>query len=110
MKNYVYEGDEIVLNVGTGKTSGTPVAVGNIVGVLLTDSDSDGNATVVTRGVFSLPVKGSDGTNNVAVAVGDKLYIKNGVISKDASGVFFGYALGTVTAGATETIEVKVNC
>jgi len=110
MRNYVYEGDEIVLNVGTGKTAGTPVAVGNIVGVLLIDSDADGNATVVTRGVFKLPVKANDGTAGVDVAVGDKLYIKDGVISKDSSGVFFGYALGSVAADLTETIEVKVNC
>ncbi len=110
MRNYVHSGERIYLTVGTDVKAGDPVAVGQIVGVALNDADASGGTVVITRGVFRLPVKGNDGTADVDVAVGDQLYIKDGVISKDSSGVPFGYALGTVAAGATTEIEVKVNC
>ena len=112
MRNYVSEGVDIYLPVGEGKTAGTPVAVGEIVGVCVVDADPGGGATVRTKGIFLLPVKGSDGTNDVAVAVGDRLYIdpSTGEISKNSSKVPFGLALGEVAAGSTETIEVRVSC
>lgn len=107
-KNYVQDGINLWLPVGAGVKSGTPVAVGEIVGVALTDADENGYATVQTSGVFRLSVVGNDGTNNVAVSVGDALYLKDGTISKDSSGVLFGYALEAVTSGATAEIPVKI--
>ena len=109
-KNFVQEGKVLSLPVGTGVKSGAPVAVGDIVGVALTDADGDGYASVQTYGVFLLPVTGSDGTNNAAVSVGDALYLKDGTISKDTTGVLFGYALDAVGAGETKEIPVKVAC
>ena len=62
------------------------------------------------KGVYRLPVTGRNQVPaDAAVAVGDKLYIDDAEaqLNKDFTlGKFFGYALGTVTAGATTTIPV----
>ena len=70
--NYVSDGEQIQLNVGTGKKAGDPIAIGNIRGICLSDADTDGNAAVVTKGIVNLSVKGWDGAANAAVAVGDR--------------------------------------
>ena len=91
--------------------SGAPVVVGQIPAVALTDTNTDGNVTIKTDGVFALSVKGVDGSGNSAVAVGDILYhtaADTPVLNKKTSGVRFGYALEAVTSGATKTIKVKV--
>lgn len=63
-----------------------------------------------TRGVYRLPVTGRNQVPaDAAVALGDKLYIDDAEaqLNLDATlGKFFGYALGTVVAGATTTIPV----
>lgn len=117
--NYVSEGKAIVLNVGTDKKSGDPVAVGEIVGVCLVDADANGDATVATEGIFNLSVvaQNYDTTNSVyvdeAIAVGDALYYdatgQTPVINKNSAGTLFGYALEAVAAGATATIPVKLS-
>jgi hypothetical protein len=57
----------------------------------------------------NLSVKGADGVGNSAVAVGDALYKDGTEINKDVTnGKKIGYALGTVTSGATATIEVAL--
>ena len=104
----------INLAVPAGIVSGDPVSVGFIVGVAQTTRDSSGNATIKIQPTWavSIPVIGqttiSSPVTNSAVAVGDKLYVDNTTktISKDATGKFFGYALGTVLSGATTTITV----
>lgn len=96
--------------------SGNPVLLGQIPGVALTDEGEGGNAsgevTIDTGGIYNLSVQGVNNSGNSAVAVGDILYYEAGQtppINKDGtSGVRFGYALGTVDAGATATIAVKV--
>ena len=104
--------DSTPLSLGVASTvvSEDPVLVGEIVGVALTDyRASDGKATVATRGVFNLSVKGVNDAGNVAVAAGDALYFVSGdtpKISKKKSGAFFGYAMAAVTSGATATIAV----
>jgi len=107
--NYIQQGDILDLTVAD-KKSGDPVAVGEIVGVALNDTDDDGEVRVKTSGVFNLAVTGKDASNtNVAVNIGDAIYYDNGVLNKDATnGVLFGYALGAVAAGATATIPVKI--
>lgn len=117
--NYVSEGHAIVLNVGTGKLSGDPVVVGELVGVCLTDADANGDATVATMGVFRLEVvaQNYDSVNAVyvdeAINVGDALYYDASgttpVINKNSAGVLFGYALEPVAAGLTATIPVKLS-
>lgn len=90
--------------------SGDPVLCGQIPGVALTAKDTAGNNTVALDGAFLLSVKGTTGSDS-AVAVGDAIYYVTGntpKLSKTTSGVLFGYALGTVGAGATATIAVEV--
>jgi predicted RecA/RadA family phage recombinase len=90
-------------------SSGDPVAVGEITGVALIDTDADGNVVVDTKGVYDLSVKGIDGTGDSAVAIGDKLYYSSGdtpKINKKNATIFFGYALEAIASGATDTIMV----
>lgn len=103
--------DVLELPVPVGYVSGDPVVVGGITGVCLTSRDVDGNALVQIKGapIFTLTVNGVDGAGNSAVAIGDKLYFVEAdpiKISKKATGVFYGYALGTVAAGASAAIKV----
>ena len=111
-KNFVQEGRYLFLNVGTGVKAGDPVAVGDLTGVATIDADANGNATVDTEAcVYSLSVKGVNGSGNSAVAVGDILYyVANDTppLSKKNSGVEYGHALAAVNAGATATISVKL--
>jgi predicted RecA/RadA family phage recombinase len=102
-------GNHLRIAVGSGEVSGNPISVGMIAGVLLTDRDADGVATMCRVGSFNLSVKGIDQSGNSAVAVGDKLFCVNADtprVSKKNTGVFIGWALGTVTSAATSTIEV----
>ena len=92
--------------------SGDPVLVGQIPGVALTDEDAAGNTTIDLGGVYMLSVEGVNNAGNSAVAVGDIIYYETGEtppLNKDnVAGVRFGYALGTVGAGLTATIAVKI--
>jgi len=109
MKNYVQEGRRLELNVGTGKKSGDPVAVGSIIGVCVTDADANGSAVVDTAGVYLLSVTASDGTAGVAIDPGDPVYLQtDGTLNVNTVGELFGYALESVAAGTTATIKVKL--
>ena len=93
--------------------SGTPVLLGPIPGVALTDEDDDGDVTVQFGGVYDFPVKGADGAGNAAVAVGDAVYYDAGATpdelnADDTNGALFGYALEAVASGATTTVRVKL--
>lgn len=89
-----------------GASSGDPVVVGEIAGVALVDIANGASGAVEIRGVFDLAVHGHDGTANAGVAVGDAIYHDGTELNKNTSGTLFGYALGTVAAGATTTIPV----
>jgi len=92
-------------------TSGSPVRYGQLPGVALINEQADGLTTVQFDGVFNLSVKGVDGSGNSAVAEGDKLYYVDAdtpVLSKKATGVYFGIAMGAVASGATATIPVRI--
>lgn len=94
--------DTLSLEVGTGVESGDPVVFGaGLTGVALTDADDNDAASVQIRpgSVFTLEVVaatvlGSPVTGS-AVTAGDLLYrAASGVISKTATGVLIGVALG----------------
>jgi len=96
---------------------GDPVLVGQLPGVALTNEIADatdplnGYTSVKLNGGAALSVKGIDGGGNSAVAVGDIIYYVTAdtpKLSKKATGVRYGYALGTVGAGSTGTIDVKI--
>jgi predicted RecA/RadA family phage recombinase len=111
-KNQRYEfGDKIPLPVASGRVSGDPAVSGQIPGVCLTDRDAAGNAALHTTGVYDLVVNGVDGSGNAAVAVGDILYYTAGdtiKLSRKATGVRFGYAMGAIGSGSSGTIPVKL--
>jgi len=92
--------------------NGDPVVAGTLVGVVQDDAlVVGGTVDVLTQGVFNLSVLAKHaGAVNDAVAVGDQLYIDatTAVISKDATDVPFGKALGAVGAGLTATIPVMI--
>lgn len=94
--------------------AGDPVRFGELTGVALTDEGEGGNASTETTVYFGpcvvdVSVKGVDDSGNSAVAVGDTIYYVDAdtpKLSKKASGYFFGFALETVNAGSTGTINV----
>jgi predicted RecA/RadA family phage recombinase len=95
--------------------SGDPCIYGVLPCVALTNKNDGGNATgnttVATDGDWLLSVKGIDAGGNSAVAAGDALYYTGAdtpPVSKKATGTLFGVAIGTVTSGATATIEVRL--
>lgn len=97
----------------TTPASGDPALIGQIPVVTLVKEGEGGNAatdaTFALDGSFMLSVKGVDGSGNSAVAVGDLIYYVTAdtpKLSKKATGVLFGAALGTVSSGGTSTIEV----
>lgn len=97
-------------------TSGTPVLLGQIPGVALTDEGEGGNASgnisMDCGGIHDLEVEAVNNAGNVAVAVGDILYYDSAAtikINKDVTnGVRYGYALEAITSGGSDTIKVKV--
>lgn len=113
-KNEVYKnGDYLSLAATDPATpaSGDPLLVGQLPGVAQTAEDAAGNTSTALKGVFNLSVKAIDGGGNSAVAVGDLIYYVTGdtpKLSKKATGVRFGYALGAITSGSTATIPVRV--
>jgi hypothetical protein len=92
--------------------AGDPVVVGKRVGVAFESGlASTDNIDVATEGVYNLSVLAKHaGAVNDAVAVGDQLYIDaaTAVLSKDATAVPYGIALGAVNAGATAVIPVQI--
>ena len=102
-KNEVYEDGEQIAVTLAAKVSGQAVVFGQVPGVCLNNTDTDGKVTITTKGVYTIPVLGT-----VAVVAGDILYLSaGGVLSKTNTDVRFGYALDAVPSG-TVTIRVKL--
>lgn len=105
------DGLRVICTHPTTPASGDPVRYGEMTGVALVAEDADSYTQVdFTAGrSWDLSVKGVDGSGNSAVALGDKLYYVDAdtpVLSKKATGRFFGFANGVISSGATATIEV----
>jgi len=110
--NFINDGDQFNGAVPASVVSGDPTLYGSILPVVaITDRDTAGLATVRSRGVFDLSVKGADDAGNSAVAVGDRIYWTTGdtpKLNKKISGALFGIAEEVVTSGATATIRVRL--
>ena len=82
-----------------GKSSGDPVILEKMTGVCLGDTDAtSGNVIVDTEGIYDLSVSAVNDAGNSAVADGDMIFYVVGdtpVLSKKASGVFFGVRAGS---------------
>lgn len=115
--NIIFEdGDQVAVNVsavtGSGAgglvQSGDPGVLGQLPFVALTDENADGIATVKFNGVAELFVD----AEAAAVNPGDLLYFDaadaNKINNASSGNVRFGYALGSVSNGATGTIRVKI--
>lgn len=115
-KNYVQPGEFIHAAPTDPETptSGCALIVGTIAGVAVTLEAEGGNATgectVVTKGVFNLPVVGNNGSSDAAVAVGDRVYYDTNIngLNVNSSAVLYGKTLGAVDEGATTTVPVKL--
>lgn len=117
--NQVYdEGDQlsVVCTDPASPNSGDPVLFGTLGGVALTKKGDGGNASTNTsvafEGVFTLSVKGVNGSGNAAIAAGDTVYYVTGdtpKLSAKTTGVKFGVALAAVASGATTAIMVRLN-
>ncbi len=95
---------------------GLPLMVGDkIVGIPFIDAEAATDRIPVdTEGIWIVDVLAQNDAGGSAVAGGDELYINltTGVVSKinnTAVNRPFGYALGIITGGLTETIAVKVH-
>jgi hypothetical protein len=105
-------GSECVCPATNNKpTAGDVVLVGAALGGVADNTVAATTDTVAVRvaGVFKIPVLGkTNGAVNSAVVKGDKLFVATAtaIVSKDTTGVFYGYALGAVNGGATTTIPV----
>jgi hypothetical protein len=95
---------------------GDPVVVGeNIVGVaFLSAAAATDLIPIDTEGIWQLSVVATNEDGNIAVAVGDELFINKTtcIISKNPNKNThqrFGYALYPITSGVTDVIPVKVH-
>jgi len=95
---------------------GLPLMIGDkIVGIPFIDAAAASDLIPVdTEGIWIVDVLAKNDAGNSDVAGGDELYINltTGVVSKinnTAVNRPFGYALGIITGGLTETIAVKVH-
>ena len=95
---------------------GDPVVVGSvIVGVAMTGADAATDLIAIdTEGIWVQSVVAEDDDGNIAVTPGDELFINltTCIISKNkdkSTHQRFGFALGTIGAGDTQTIAVKVH-
>ncbi len=111
-KNRQYaECREVALVVPDGTKSGAFLVIGDLPCVALEDQRTDGSkkATCQFDGGYRLPVKGVKKGGNQKVEIGKSVFVKGGELTvNNEEGVFFGYALEEVAAGATATIVVKV--
>ena len=110
-----YPGDTLPLPVPAGTKSGDPVVVGTIAGIAMEDRDAAGNAPVRVKGVFKLSVTGYDGSKNVAIGVGGKVYYTApsgttpAIINADATdGAEFGVALKAIASGADDAVVATI--
>ncbi|WHP32833.1 DUF2190 family protein [Trabulsiella odontotermitis] len=105
-KNYVQDGKTIPLaNTGTDAIlSGTPVAIGTVVAVAITDIAPGQTGDGFAEGVFVLPKLPAD-----AISAGVKVYLKAGVIQLAATdAVAAGVAWEGAAAGVS-VVDVKIN-
>lgn len=112
--NSKYDGASIAvrLDLGAAASSGDVVVLGDLVCYALEDTDASDIANVELPGinrVVALSVAGQGSAGAAAVALGAKIYLDGTEFNVDATnGTHIGYALGTVSSGATATINVAL--
>ena len=119
---FVNTGDPVIVC-----DAGVPTTFGNLVGVAFISGAAAADLIAIdTEGIWNLLVYAENDAGNVAIEIGDPLYIRagslpgaadadgtgDGEISKindNATQIFFGYALGSMVSGGSGRIAVKVH-
>jgi hypothetical protein len=106
----------VVVTNPTTPTSGAPVRFGSQTGIALTDEGEGGNAATATTVNFGPYIADHvvDDDAGSGIAVGDAIFYHDtptgspatNLNNASASGYFYGFAMETVGANATATIEV----
>lgn len=102
--NEVYSNDDsFPIAVPAGVISGDPVAVGEIVGVAITDRGTDGKTVLRRRGTFSLTVTG-------AIALGAPVYavVAAGLVTSLTATVGTNIRFGLAGAAQAATGKIPV--
>lgn len=90
---------------------GEPVLIsGSIPGVAkLTAAAATDFIPVDIHGIYDLSVIGTNQNGNVAIALGDPVYMSNaGVLTANSNEAYFGTALFAVASGATTVVPVSL--
>ena len=106
MKNYVQDGNTIaVTNAGaTVIISGSPLAIGDLVAIAITDINPGETGAGMARGVVSLPKLAVDN-----IAQGKTVYLKDGKIQlASADAIQAGKAWEAAAANSTSVL-VRLN-
>lgn len=119
---FVNKGDPVVLcDAGVPGTYGAAVGIAFLDGAAVADW-----ITIDTEGIWNLLVYAENDLGNSAIEIGDRLYIRAGTlpgaasangqgdaeiskINNSATQIPFGYALGSMIAGGSGIIAVKVH-
>jgi len=122
LDTFVNKGDPVVVC-----DAGVPATYGNAVGVALASGAATSDHIAIdTEGIWNLTVYAEDDDGNVAIEIGDPLFIRAGALpgAADADGtgdaeiskivdsntqIPFGYALGSMVSGGSGVIAVKVH-
>jgi len=106
-QNHIQKGAAMPWTNGTGATvtSGTPVIVGDMIGVAAGDIADGESGILLTEEVFELPKTAAG-----AIAQGSQVYLDatSGEIGTDNTDTPAGKAFETAADGAT-TVKVKIN-
>lgn len=106
MKNYVQDGHTIDLtNSGSGViSSGTPVAVGDVLAIAIADIAVGETGTGFTSGVVQLPKLTTDD-----IAQGKTVYFKSGKVQLDATGATPAGKAWQAAGVNVATVMVRLN-
>ncbi|WP_290557415.1 MULTISPECIES: DUF2190 family protein [unclassified Leclercia] len=106
MKNFVQDGHTIDLtNSGSAViTSGTPVAVGDVLAIAIADIAVGETGTCLTSGVVQLPKLAADD-----IAQGKTVYFKSGKVQLEATGATPAGKAWQAAGANVAAVLVKLN-
>jgi predicted RecA/RadA family phage recombinase len=105
-KNELFgEAENLNLPVNSGTVSGSPVIVGMLPGVALTNRDASGNAMVTTEGAYNVSVTGAIANIGLPVYINSTTYALG--VAPGVGIQLYGHALATKGAAAG-TIPVRI--
>lgn len=105
-KNFVQHGKTIeIANTGSvAILSGSPVLVGKVVAIAITDIPAGQAGDGFAEGVFLLPKLTTD-----AITIGEQVHIKDGKVQNDATGAELAGVPWEDAAASSAIVAVKIN-